>query len=110
MNSMEAFMQTIAVRIDSRSPKELRDAFPTRLRELAGGLIARHTAEVLQGSDAILFTLDVADASLAIEIVVNLIEQERILGHDLRRGSTIAVKRGTQYEVVFPSGVVEAFP
>lgn len=110
---MEASRQTIAVRIAPHPPGRSRDAlsqaFPGRLRELAGGLIAEHTAEVLPGSDAILFTFEVVDVSLVVEIVVNLVQQEQIRGLHLR-DCRIAVKKGERYDVLFPAASDAAFP
>ena len=101
-------MHTIAVRIDpqahERACAEVSRAFPARLRELAGGVIKNHVSEILTESNAILITLEVTDVPLAVEIIANLIDKERILGNDLRRGCSIAVKRGEHYEVVFPAG------
>ena len=107
-------MHTIAVRIDPQALEhacaEVSRAFPDRLRELAGGVIANHISEILNESNAILITLEVTDVPLAVEIIANLIDKERILGNDLRRGCTIAVKRGEQYEIVFPAGGGAEFP
>ncbi len=66
------------------TPTLLVEVFPARLRELAGSLILDHGVEHDLGSNAILFTFEVADFVLALEIVSNLITQERILGQDLR--------------------------
>jgi hypothetical protein len=113
MSAMDAFQQTIAVRINPRPPvadvATLCQEFPTRLRELAGGQIAEHTAEVLPGSHALLFTFEVADVSLAVEIVVNLVQLEKIMGADFR-DCTIAVKRGERFDVVFPAATGASFP
>jgi hypothetical protein len=104
-------MHTILIRLDPRllsNPDlDIRYVLPDLLAERSGGVITDDGYDYVGDRPFMILFLKVADLDSAIETILDLIENIRVLGNDLRQGSVVAIRRDGHDEVVYPIGYTE---
>jgi hypothetical protein len=99
-------MATVVVRLDPRRldtpDADIRYALPDLLAERSGGLVTDDGYDYAgEGSLLVLF-LQAAEVEPAVACVLDVVQNVRVLGNDLRPAAVVALARGTEFEVVYP--------
>src|SRR5262249_25029749 len=99
-------MHTVVLRLDpsllDNPDLDLRYALVDLLAEQSGGVIADDGYDYVQDSNLLLLFLKASRPQVALACVLDVIENVRVLGNDLRQGVVVAISKGAKYEVVYP--------
>ncbi|SRR5579871_613199 len=99
-------MAALVMRLDPRrlaNPDlDIRYLLPDLLAERSGGVITDDGYDYVGEEPLLVLFFKVADLQAALACVLDVVENVRVLGNDLRPATVIAVERGGQHQVVFP--------
>jgi hypothetical protein len=105
--------RTIIVRLEptklDNPDLDLRYAIPDEIAERSGGLIESEGYGYAEGSDLLLLFLGTADLKPALDCVLDVIVNVRLLENDLRKGTVVAVETGEGDRVVYPPDFAGTF-
>ena len=99
-------MATIVLRIDpsklDNPDADIRYQLPDLLAERSGGTMVPDGYDYVGEGPLLLLFLRTSDVESALACVLEVIESERVLDNDLRRGVVVAVKVENAYDVRYP--------
>src|SRR5262245_48205970 len=101
-------MATLVLRLDPRlldkPDADIRYLLPDLLAERSGGVITDDGYDYVGAGPLLVLFLKASKLKPALACVLDVIENVRLLGNDLRQGVAVAVERRGGHEVVFPPG------
>jgi hypothetical protein len=101
-------MHTVVIRLDplllEKPDADIRYRLPDLLAERSGGEIVDQGYDYVGDQPLMVLFLSAADLARALACVLDVVENVRVLGNDLRRGTAVAVEREGGYEVIYPPG------
>jgi hypothetical protein len=106
-------MHTLVLRVDpgrlDNPDADLRYRLPELLAEESGGVISDDGYDYVGDPPLLVLFLKASKLRPALACVLDVVENTRVLGNDLRRGVVVAVERKGGHEVVYPRGFEGAF-
>ncbi len=106
-------MNCMAIRLDSdrlaNPDADLRYILPDFLAERSAGVIQEDGYDYVGPTNLMVIYLQVSDLERARGIIVDVLENVRVMENDLRPGTLVAEQRGEKFVVVYPSGCQEEF-
>lgn len=106
-------MTTLILRLDPRMldnpDADIRYQLPDLLAERSEGIVKDDGYDYVGDGSLLLLFLKTSDVGRAIACVLEVVQNVRVLGNDLRPAAVIAIEREEEYEVVYPSGFEGSF-
>ena len=107
-------MVTIVLRLDpnrlDNPDTDIRYTLPDLIVERSAGVIRNDGYDYVGDVPYLIMYLRASDLETALECVVNVIENVRVLNNDLRPATVVAVEREHRHRtIVYPPGFVESF-
>ena len=106
-------MATLAVRLDPRlldnPDADIRYRLPDLLAKRSKGIISDDGYDYIGEQPLLVLFLKASELKAALACVLDVIENVRVLGNDLRPAAVVAVKRQDRHEVVYPPDFTEPF-
>jgi hypothetical protein len=99
-------MTTITLQLDpsrlENPDLDIRYILPDLLVEKSNGILSDDSYDYVGDSNRLLLFLRAKDPVKGLACVLNVIENERVLGNDLRKVTIVTIDRGGVQEIVFP--------
>jgi hypothetical protein len=99
-------MGMVIVRLDPRvldnPDADIRYCLPDVLAERSAGLITDDGYDYIGDGPLLVLFLKASDLKPALECVLDVVQNVRVLDNDLRSATVIAVVRDGRHEVVYP--------
>lgn len=100
-------MEIVAIKIEPtlliNPDADLRYKLPDLLAERSKAVIQDNGYDYVGPSNALVLYLRVSNLESAITCINDLIANVRVLDNDLRPAVTVAIKRGDEFEVLYPT-------
>src|SRR5207247_2223144 len=88
---------------------DIRYRLPELLAARSAGVISGDGYDYVGQQPLLILFLKASDLSLALDCVVDVVENVRALDNDLRPAAVVAVERDGAYEVIYPPDFAEPF-
>lgn len=106
-------MATVVVRLDpwllDNPDADIRYHLPDLLAGRSGGVIADDGYDYVGDGPLLVLFLKASKLKVALACVLDVVENVRVLGNDLRTAAVVAVERDGGHEVVYPPGFAGPF-
>jgi len=106
-------MATVVIRLDPQlldnPDADLRYRLPAILAERSAGVITEDGYDYVGERSLLLLFLRVSDLEPALVCVLDVVQNVRVLGNDLRPTTVVAIERDGRHEVVYPPDFVGPF-
>src|SRR5262245_3849066 len=106
-------MATLVVRLDpgplDNPDADIRYRLPDLLAERSGGVISDDGYDYVGDGPLLVVFLKVSEVKPALACVLDLVQNVRVLGNDLRPAVVVAIEHEGRYEVVYPPDFVGPF-
>lgn len=107
-------MPTIALRLDpnllENPDLDIRHALPDLLAERSDGNLVNDGYDYVGAAPYLIIFLKCSDTKEGATCVLDMIENTRVLGIDLRGSVVAAIDCGHGFEITYPSGFRGTFP
>jgi len=106
-------MASVVIRLDPQCldnpDAATRHRLPDLMAELSRGVISDDGYDYIGEGPLLILFLKVTEIEPALECVLDVIENVRVLDNDLRQLAVVAVEQEGKYEAVYPAGFVGPF-
>src|ERR1700722_13774193 len=82
---------------------DIRYMLPDLLAERSGGQICDNGYDYVGKQNFLMLFLLATAVQSALTCITDVLDNERVLGNDLLKSVTVALERGSDYEVFFPA-------
>ncbi|HEV3082482.1 MAG TPA: hypothetical protein VGY66_22045 [Gemmataceae bacterium] len=100
-------MASFVIRLDPRRldnpDADIRYRLPDLLAQRSGGVISEDGFDYIGEGPLLVLFLKASALGPALECVLDVVENVRVLGNDLRPAAVVAVERKGEHEVVYPA-------
>lgn len=101
-------MELIAIKlraVDLENPDaDIRYELPDLLEARSNGVLSSNWYDYVGPKHDLVMFLDATELQPAVECVLEVVKNVRVLGNDLSRACVVAVRREGSFQVIYPEG------
>jgi hypothetical protein len=106
-------MARVVIQLDPRlldnPDADIRYRLPDLLAERSEGVITNDGYDYVGDGPLIVLFLKASEVNAAVACILEVVQNVRVLGNDLRRTAVVAIEREDGHEVIYPPGFVGPF-
>lgn len=106
-------MERIVLRLDpcllANPDADIRYQLPDLLSDRSAGAISANGYDYVGDTPVMVLFLNVIEVDPALECILDVVENVRLLDNDLRKAIAVAVEKTNGHEVIYPQGFTGPF-